>query len=501
VYEPADTDRQVEFVLATVAQYDDNIFVRGPSLVHVVEEPVIASGELPPVRRIRVVPQATLGEKISRLVIFETSSGRRLRPPREIVEALHARGEWRYLRPLVGLASAPFLRPDGTVCARAGHDFESGILLHPAGGPFPVIPESPTREQAEEALTFLKFDLLGEFECASDEDRAVLLAAYLTPPVRFAMDVCPAFGFDAAAAGSGKTTAERGVAVVADGGLGPVLAIPRDDDAELDKILGAVLARGDRVVPFDNISFALRSDSLCAALTSAEFNFRILGHSETARVPNQAIILLTGNNLALVGDLAQRVLMCRLDPRCEHPDRRQFKVPDFIAHVRALRPKIIAAALTIVRAYLAAGEPTPAGFTPWARFPAFDRLVRRPLVWLDGCDPVATTMRAWRADPDRQELQQLLDAIREAGFAEPFVVADLIERAGALGGAQLRGAMQAVAADGDRLNARRLGKYLAKQAGRIVDDLQLVRHSTKRGVVRWRVADAPQTHETRSHVE
>ena len=56
------------------------------------------------------------------------------------------------------------------------------------------------------------------------------------------------------------------------------------------------------------------------------------------------------------------------------------------------------------------------------------------------------------------------------------------------GGEQLHAALREIAADdGGRLNARRLGKWVERQEGRIADGLRFVREGKRQGVVVWRV--------------
>jgi hypothetical protein len=108
------------------------------------------------------------------------------------------------------------------------------------------------------------------------------------------------------------------------------------------------------VADWDNVVGTFDSASMAAALTSANYTDRVLGKSECVLVPNKAILLMTGNNLTLAGDMARRVLVCRIDPRTDQPFAREFDL-DPLAHTLAHRQEMVAAALTIIRGWLTSG--------------------------------------------------------------------------------------------------------------------------------------------------
>src|SRR5690606_34655478 len=89
-----------------------------------------------------------------------------------------------------------------------------------------------------------------------------------------------------------------------------------------------------------------------------------------------------------IGDLARRSIVIRLDADTENLRARRFKIADLKAHVAARRPDLLVAALTIVRAFAAAGCPPQANALP--SFEAWSRIARDPLLWLGMSDPVAT---------------------------------------------------------------------------------------------------------------
>jgi putative DNA primase/helicase len=200
------------------------------------------------------------------------------------------------------------------------------------------------------------------------------------------LPTAPATAISAHKPGSGKTTTAHAIAQVCTGRQPPVLALS-DDEAELRKTLLAILIAGDAVVLIDNVAQPVDSAALCALLTSTTYSDRMLGLNQRVAVPTASTWLITGNHLEFVGDLTSRVLLSVLDPEVEHPEARPFK-RDLAAYITEHRGEFLAAALTIPLAYLAAGEPQVSA--PRSRFAEWDRLVRRPLLWLGAADPLDT---------------------------------------------------------------------------------------------------------------
>ena len=60
--------------------------------------------------------------------------------------------------------------------------------------------------------------------------------------------------------------------------------------------------------------------------------------------------------MQVVGDLVRRVVRCQMDANSERPETRKFK-GNPVDLVLVDRGRYIAGALTVVRAYIAAGRP------------------------------------------------------------------------------------------------------------------------------------------------
>ncbi len=104
-------------------------------------------------------------------------------------------------------------------------------------------------------------------------------------------------------------------------------------------------------------------------------------------LPWNAVIMASGNNITLSEDTVRRVLVARLESPVEKPEERTgFKHPHLYEWIIDERPRLVVAALTILRAFaLSGGKFT--GQT-WGSFEAWSRLVPGAIVFAGGADPM-----------------------------------------------------------------------------------------------------------------
>jgi putative DNA primase/helicase len=144
---------------------------------------------------------------------------------------------------------------------------------------------------------------------------------------------------------------------------------PGETREEAEKRFATLLLRGDPIIALDNSEGPLEGVVLNQALTQQWVNLRILGFSKAVWTRCAALIAATGVNLLIKGDLIRRAVVSRLDPKVERPELRQFDY-DPISDAKANRGELVAAALTILRAYHVAGRPNRPprlqGFEEWS---------------------------------------------------------------------------------------------------------------------------------------
>jgi len=393
-------------------------------------------------------------------------------PPRWAVQVLGARGRWPFPY-LESVSETPTLRPDGTVIQRPGYDEATGTLFIPSGT-FPPVPEEPTREDATQALAEL-FEPFAEFPFKTMADASVLLAAPITIMARPAIaGPTPLFAIRKNAPGVGGSLAVDAISVIATGRPAPRMTLT-SDSRELRKLILTLAIEGTPLVLFDNLEGTVGSSILAAAITSETWADRLLGVSKVVRAPLRPTWLATGNGLTFTSDLGRRVMLCDMFTDLEHPeDRSNFKHADLLAHVTEIRPRLVVAVLTILRAYCVAGRP-PHGRSRKGGFVSWDELVRGALVWAKADDPMDTTKRLRaEADTDLDGLRSALRTWRQA-FHDPVTAGHAIERARA-GDKELLSAL-AILCDcsTDKLDSRSLGYTLRRYRDRPVGGLKFVR--------------------------
>jgi hypothetical protein len=334
-------------------------------------------------------------------------------PPAGVCKSVLALQGNRRLKKLNAVITAPTLRPDGTVLSVPGFDESTGLLFD-ADQPPQTVPDNPSTEQALEALSQV-WSVFKEFPFVTAVDRAVHLCAILTAAVRSALPTAPAFAYDAPVQASGKTLLGKCVGAIATGGVPDIWPHTSRDDEEVRKRLFTALRTGAKAVVWDNVVGTFDSPAMASFLTSEQFRDRVLGKSESSSVPNKALLLMTGNNFTLAGDMARRVLVSRIDPETDRPFARSFKV-DPLAVCMAERQSMIAAALTLIRYYLSSGVERP-GAGRMASFEEWDDWVRQTVIYVGQVlapgefgDVMDQVMENQASDPEQESLGSLLTA-------------------------------------------------------------------------------------------
>lgn len=393
---------------------------------------------------------------------------------------------------LTGFVCSPTLREDGSILDVPGYDPESGLYFDTCGTEFPIISKNPSKEDAEKSLDLLK-DLLKDFKFDGEISRSVAIAEIMTGVIRRSLAYSPAFGNNAPEAGSGKSLLGDVTAIIATGNRCTCVS-PSNNEEENRKRIASALLAGDLVVCIDNIKDPFESDSMCTILTSQHWQERLLGTNTNAQIPTNSIFIFTGNNLTFRGDMCSRVVMCHIDPQTEQPGERVFD-RDLKEYVAKNRGKLVAAVLTIIRAYIVAGCPDQ-GISPFRLFLDWSKRIRSPLVWLGMQDPYESTRLMTDNDPVRTELGTLFSTWHQIP-AESCSVKQLLEMANNLNKREQNEDIQALydqliefALDGKGgISSERLGKRLRQCKGRIVKGFRLdVAGKDRRGAVTWRIS-------------
>ncbi len=157
--------------------------------------------------------------------------------------------------------------------------------------------------------------------------------------------------------GTGATLMVDAIATILTGTSASVMTEGRDED-EWRKRLTAKLRQLPVLLLIDNLRQELDSAALAAALTAPAWEDRLLGASDMIRLPVRCAWVATANNPTVSHEIARHLVRIRLDARTDQPWRRDgFRHPDLMVWVRSNRARLVAACLTLCRAWIAAGRP------------------------------------------------------------------------------------------------------------------------------------------------
>ena len=453
--------------------------------------------------------RAHLTELASTVARWETYDGRRKAwrhtlPHDKALDAFLARGQWPFPA-LSGVITAPTLRPDGSVLEQPGYDAATGLYYDPHGVPFPPVPVDPDIFDTRIAIEALR-EVFVDFLYADPASFATVLAALLSLVGRPTIQGnVPLFGVTATTRGSGKSLLVDTLALLATGTRAPKWSPTRDEEEERKQLLTLALS-GAALVCIDNCAAPLGSPPLALVLTAGVVQGRLLGTNTLATVPVQTVFFATGNNLQYRGDLARRVVPIHLDPQMERPEeRRGFRHPQLLQWVAAERPRLLIAALTVLRAYGQASSP-PQDLTPYGSFEAWSDTVRSAVVWAGEADPCCGRQDLEAASsPEHETHAALLAAWQDCYHGQAVtlkkVIADtLVSRSGpaappntwetlhdALADADVR-------FDGKTLHAKRIGNVLRTWQGRYIQGLRFLPNGKDRkGSTEWRLEGIPRS--------
>lgn len=280
-------------------------------------------------------------------------------PPLEVVKDLANLTQWEDIPFIDGIVESPVFSRGGELVTRVGYHAKARLWYQPAPGlEIPAIPDEPSAADIRQARELLLVDLLGDFPFKDDASKAHALAALSLPFVRQMIDgPTPLHLLDAPVEGTGKTLLAMVIALINTGRTAESIA-EGDSDEEWRKRITALLVEGTSFILLDNINRVLESGALASALTARVWRDRLLGFTKTACLPNNAVWMASGNNTLLSRELIRRTILCRLDAHVDTPwERKQFRHPNLLAWVREQRGRLIAAALTLCRAWIVAGKP------------------------------------------------------------------------------------------------------------------------------------------------
>jgi len=339
---------------------------------------------------------------------------------------------------LAGLALGPVIGIDdaGRLLNTQGYDPESRLYLANAV-PDLAIPERCSLEDAKQAEREI-WQLVRGFPWRDVEvDYPRWLSMLFTAAMRHQLVQVPIGLITAPTPGSGKSLLALLIGKILHGTTPTTMSWVEDKDgSETKKRLASMCHAAESFVLFDDLRFGLEfnSSELRNFATGDNYYDRLLGQNAGAKAggPQRCQLIFTGNSITPHSDMVQRVLVCSLEPkdplhRLKDPATEWPEVGNALTYAEKNRTKLLAAVLTIVRAFRQAGSPYVEGqaysFDEWTRQVCC--LVR----WVTGSDPLAGIANEWQeTDSEASSLRDFIECWHNAFGSQTLSASEFINR-------------------------------------------------------------------------
>lgn len=301
----------VDLVISRLAwdnAIEPHLFVYRGRLARVLEDGTIEE-----------IARDALPEIIDRAVRFYYMTGSKqphrvnTYPPRDLVGAILARGQWPGLPELEGVSKAPIVRKDYSICSTPGFDAETGIFYI---GKQIDLPEKVSISMGLESALIVDHALFSGFNFKDDASHANAWALIMTALLRRLFKKVPAFAISKPDVVSGGSTLSTMPAYIMQGNEGALLGKQRKSDAgieETKKRIDAAILAGEKFIIADNET-SMEDDYYNTLITGDEISLRLLGQSKMVRAKNDYLLIFNGKHLVFTDDTARRAILIELEP-------------------------------------------------------------------------------------------------------------------------------------------------------------------------------------------
>ena len=451
-----------------------DLFLHGPSLV----QPTQAGA-------LKDVQKELLPVLIGRFVNFKalkqsrdgSSSLASYSPNAAFWVAFLSRGDIG-LPTIKGIRTGPLFN-EGRIVCRRGYDAATGLYLADDY----LLDEQKigqaTRAEAEKALDKL-LDAMRHFPFVGNKHKAAAVAMMLAVVQRPLLGCVPFFMVAANAPATGKTQLVSGIVWL---GIGkqPYLQTFKRSEEEMDKSIVTVLRESHSAVVLDNLGDGIRfgGDAVCAMLTSTHYGARLLGGNTSGRFSTENTFWAgTGNNPGYLSDTPRRTIEIALDAHMERPEARQFD-ETFIEICTRRRFELLTCLLVILVAYH--NEQPKVDLRPIGSFETFSRAIGGPVKWLLDID-IADAMPPATCDEKTALFTELVSQ-----WGSCFAYKELTLHQATDTCHEFRKWVSTHFADRTTpMNLNKMGIFLRKFAGRIVDGRTIRSAGLHNGCNVWR---------------
>lgn len=278
--------------------------------------------------------------------------------------------------------SAPFFSAEGDLVDKPGYHAASKVYYSPPKGfELPPIPDNPTDADVRRARALIDDNVFIDFPFDDGKERGGASSkahAWALLLVGFSRELIPGhvpiYFWTKPQAGTGASLGVEVITIIASGSPAPI-QVEKGTDEEQRKALTAFLLSGGQFHFTDNINKKLAGSAMAIAATSAYWQDRILGKSEMANLPVRCAFIAAGNNVSLSDEIARRCLPIRLDAKRDPKKGRTFKHDDLPKWVRENRAELVAACLTIIKAWVQRGKPAWTGTDKLASYEPYSEVM------------------------------------------------------------------------------------------------------------------------------
>lgn len=285
----------------------------------------------------------------------------------------------------VNMERMPVMRQDGRIeLLKPGYDYEAQVYTMPTAleidEEMPLAGEHGAVAAIEDLLREFPF---GDFKEDTEENRKAGVVGKSRSKAVHIANMVSLYGggllahlcnrlhfvYVANAQRSGKTLLAK-TAIVPIFGPAKVKTLPKDDN-ELRKMLDAAALGNAPYFFLDDLEGMLKSTELNAFMTAPTWSNRKFNQQADFAAAKQTVVIITGNNLGLSTDIANRTLRCQL--YTEEADAQARKIERVIDEEYLARPgvrrRVLSALWAIIREWDLAGRPRGTrvlkGFEAW----------------------------------------------------------------------------------------------------------------------------------------
>ncbi len=257
------------------------------------------------------------------------------------------------------ITRTPQFDAQGKLIDRPGYAQSARVLYRPSSN-FKLPPVNPklAKGQVTKAIDLIDSWLEG-FPFVSDSNEAEKVNFLSLPLERFARGLIsgplPIHLIEKPTPGTGGTLLVELASIVLTGGIFPAATVPETETNWQSKLLSMLMA-GPAMAIFDNVK-SLTSPTLASVTTLETYQDKILHTNKMGVVPVRCSWIVTGNNVALSGEIRRRIARSRMDAKSPTPHigrTFQHEEPRWTIENRG---KLAWAFLTLIQAWIAEGKP------------------------------------------------------------------------------------------------------------------------------------------------